>query len=66
MVVRTLIEDTFDTLRKALFGSSKGLHIDSYKKIKYKDGHKINLKNVENHKIGKQQLEKKIIPNKIL
>jgi len=27
------------------------LHIDSYKKIKYIDGHKINLRNVENLKI---------------
>ena len=33
-VVGTKIEDTFDTLRKALFWSPKGLHIDSYKKYK--------------------------------
>ena len=26
------IEDTYDTLRNGLFGSSKGLHIDSYKR----------------------------------
>ena len=65
-VVGSKIEDTFDTLRKAWFGSSKGLHIDSYKKIQYIDGHKINLKNVEKHKIGKKQLVKKIIPKKNL
>ena len=58
-VVGSKIEDSFDTLRKDWFGSSKGLHIDSYKKIQYIDGHKINLKYVENHKIGKKQLVKK-------
>ena len=52
-------------MRHDWFGSSKGLHIDSYKKIQYIDGHKINLINVENNKIGKKQLEKKIIPKKI-
>ena len=65
-VVGSKIEDTFDTLRKDWFGSSKGLHIDSYKKIQYIDGHKINLKDFENHKIGKKQLVKKIIPKKNL
>ena len=58
-VVGSKIEDTYDTLRKDWFGSSKGLHIDSYKKIQYIDGHKINLINVEEYKIGKKQLEKK-------
>ena len=42
-VVGSKIEDTYDTLRKDWFGSPKGLHIDSYKKIQYIDGHKINL-----------------------
>ena len=65
-VVGSKIEDTFDTLRKDWFGSSKGLHIDSYKKIQYIDGHKINLKNVEMQKIGKKQLAKKINPQKNL
>ena len=50
-VVGSKIEDTYKTLRKYWFGSSKGLHIDSYKKIKYIDGYKINLRNVENLKI---------------
>ena len=58
-VVGSKIEDTFDTLRKDWFGSSKGLHIDSYKKIQYIDGHKINLINIEKNKIGKKQLVKK-------
>ena len=55
-VVGSKIEDTYDTLRKDWFGSLKGLHIDSYKKIKYIDGHKINLKYFENDKNKKKQL----------
>ena len=46
-VVGTKIEDTFDTLRKEWFGLVEGLHIDSYKKIKYVDGFRIDLKNFE-------------------
>ena len=49
-VVGSKIEDTYDTLRKDWFGSPKGLHIDSYKKIRYLNGYKINLRNVENLK----------------
>jgi hypothetical protein len=55
-VVGSKIEDTNDTLRKDWFGSPKGLHIDSYKKIKYLDGYKIILKNFENDKNNKNQL----------
>ena len=55
-VVGSKIEDTYDTLRKDWFGSPKGLHIDSYKKIKYIDGYKIILKNFENDKNNKNQL----------
>ena len=58
-VVGSKIEDTYDTLRKDWFGSSRGLHIDSYKKIQYIDGYKINLINVENHKIEKKAIRKK-------
>jgi len=57
-VVGSKIEDTYDTLRKDWFGSPKGLHIDSYKKIRYIDGYKINLINFEKHKIEKKQLVK--------
>jgi len=49
-VVGSKIEDTYDTLRKDWFGSPKGLHIDSYKKIKYVDGYKVFLKNIEKKK----------------
>ena len=58
-VVGSKIEDTYDTLRKDWFGSPKGLHIDSYKKIKYIDGYMINLINFEKDKIDEKQLVKK-------
>ena len=58
-VVGSKIEDTFDTLRKDWFGSPRGLHIDSYKKIEYIDGYKINLINFEKDKIENSQLGKK-------
>ena len=57
-VVGSKIEDTYDTLRKDWFGSPKGLHIDSYKKIKHVDGYKINLINFKKDKIDKKQLVK--------
>ncbi len=65
-VVGSKIEDTYDTLRKDWFGSPKGLHIDSYKKIKYIDGYKINLIYFEKDKIDKKQLVKKNKPQKHL
>jgi len=58
-VVGSKIEDTYDTLRKDWFGSIDGLHIDSYKKIEYIDGYKINLIYFEKDKIDKKQLVKK-------
>jgi len=58
-VVGSKIEDTYDTLRKDWFGSPQGLHIDSYKKIKYLDGYKINLRNFENFKINNKKFSNK-------
>ncbi len=58
-VVGSKIEDTFDALKKDWFGSPKGLHIDSYKKIKFIDGYKINLINFEKDKKEKRQLVRK-------
>ena len=58
-VIGSKIEDTYNTLRKDWFGSPKGLHIDSYKKINYIDGYKINLINFEKDKIDGKQLVKK-------
>jgi len=47
-VIGSRIEDTFDVLKRDWFGTLEGLHIDSYKKIKFVDGYKINLKNSKN------------------
>mgnify|MGYP003346419487 CR=1 FL=1 len=55
-VVGSKIEDTYEVLRRDWFGTSEGLHIDSYKKIKYVDGYKINLKNIENKKSKNNEL----------
>ncbi|WP_288236009.1 DUF1543 domain-containing protein [uncultured Prochlorococcus sp.] len=65
-VVGSRIEDTYDTLRNDWFGSPKGLHIDSYKKIKYLDGYKINIRNVENLKIKNNKFSDKSNSNKKL
>ena len=50
-VIGSKIEDTFKALRRDWFGVLEGLHIDSYKKINFVDGYKINLKNIENEKL---------------
>ena len=50
-VLGSRIEDTYDVLRSDWFGSLEGLHIDSYKKINYVDGYKVNLKKIENKKL---------------
>jgi len=55
-VVGSKIEDTYDALRKEWFGTLEGLHIDSYKKIRYIDGYKINIKKSKKTKIKKEQL----------
>ena len=57
--VGSQIEDTFNDLRNNWFGSIDGLHIDSFKKIEYIDGYKINLIYFEKDKIDKKQLVKK-------
>ena len=50
-VVGSKIEDTFEILRRDWFGTFAGLHIDSYKKINYVDGYKINLKDIDSEKV---------------
>ena len=55
-VIGRRIEDTFEVLRRDWFGSLRGLHIDSYKKINYVDGYKISLKNTKNKKLKKKKL----------
>ncbi len=53
-VVGSKIEDTYDTLRNDCFGTSKGLHIDSYKRIRYIDSNKIYLIKFDKDKIEKK------------
>ena len=55
-VVGSRIEDTYDSLRSNWFGTLQGLHIDSYKKIIYVDGYKINLRKIENKKSKNNKL----------
>ena len=54
-VVGSKIEDTYNVLRKSWFGSIDGLHIDSFKKIEYIDGYKINIINYEKNKKKNKQ-----------
>jgi len=65
-VIGSKIEDTFDVLRRDWFGTIEGLHIDSYKKINYVDGYKINLKNIENEKLKNNKILNRNIPKKNL
>jgi len=65
-VVGSKIEDTYDALRRNWFGTSEGLHIDSYKKIKYVDGYKITLKNTENKKLKTKKFSNRNNPKKNL
>ena len=62
-VIGSTIEETFDDLRKSWFGSIKGLHIDSYKKISSIDGFKINLK--KNDKQNKHFNKEKYLRKKL-
>jgi len=65
-VVGSKIEDTYNELRRNWFGTSEGLHIDSYKKINYVDGYKINLKNTENKKLKINKFSNRNNPKKNL
>ena len=55
-LVGSKIEDTYDALRKDWFGNFDGLHINSYKKIKYVAGYKVSLNNIENKNSKKNKL----------
>jgi len=50
-VVGSKIEDTYNVLRNDWFGMLEAIHIDSYKKINYVDGYKVNLKNINDKKL---------------
>ncbi|WP_320664309.1 DUF1543 domain-containing protein [Prochlorococcus sp. MIT 1223] len=55
-VIGEKIEDTFKQLRNEWFGEKKGLHIDSYIKIRFVDGYKVSItrKSSLSSKINKQ------------
>ena len=65
-VIGSRIEDTYEVLRRDWFGTSEGLHIDSYKKINYIDGYKINLINVQNKQLKNNKYSYKNTSNKNL
>ena len=65
-VIGSKIEDTYDSLRRDWFGMREGLHIDSFKKITYVDGYKINLKNIENKKLKNNKISNEKITKKNL
>ena len=50
-VIGQSIKDTFPELRKQWLGKKSGLHIDSYKCIKYVDGYRIVISNFNNDNI---------------
>ena len=56
-VLGTSIEDTFPELRRQWIGNKKGLHIDSYKCIKYVDGYEIVVSKSNKDRLNSQQLE---------
>ena len=65
-VIGLKIEDTYNSLRRDWFGMREGLHIDSFKKINYVDGYKINLKNIENRKLKNNKINNEKITKKNL
>jgi len=55
-VIGESIEDTFPELRKQWLGLKNGLHIDSYKRIQYVDGYKIEIsKSNKDNSINSQE-----------
>ena len=50
------IEDTFPELRKQWIGKKSGLHIDSYKRIKYVDGYQIVVSKSSRESLIRQRL----------
>jgi len=65
-VIGSKIEDTYDSLRRDWFGMREGLHIDSFKKITYVDGYKINLKYIKNKKLKNSKITNEKITKKNL
>ena len=58
-VIGESIEDTYPELRKQWIGNKRGLHIDSYKRIKYVDGYKIVISKSNKDQLINEQIENK-------
>jgi len=56
-VLGETIEDTFPELRKQWLGKKRGLHIDSYKCIKYVDGYKIVISKSNKNSLISSKIE---------
>ncbi len=56
-VIGKSIEDTFPDLKKQWFGRERGLHIDSYKRVKYIDGYEIVISKCNKNKLIDTQKE---------
>jgi len=56
-VLGETIEDTFPDLRKQWLGKRSGLHIDSYKCIKYVDGYEIVISKSNKDSLISQRME---------
>ena len=66
-VVGNNIKDTFAQLRQEWFGDNNGLHIDSYMKITFIDGYKIQInKKSSIEKKKESSISYKIVNNKFL
>ena len=60
-VVGESIEDTFGELRRQWFGQEEGLHIDSYKCIKYIDGYKIVISKANSNNLKETNLDNELL-----
>ena len=56
-VIGETIEDTFPELRKQWVGKRSGLHIDSYKCVKYVDGYEIVISKSNKDSLIRQRIE---------
>ena len=56
-VLGKTLEDTFPELRKQWLGRLNGLHIDSYKRIKYIDGYKVVISKSNKNTLTKKKEE---------
>ena len=56
-VIGETLEDTFPELREQWLGKTRGLHIDSYKCVKYVDGYKIVISKYDKNTLNYPEKE---------